>query len=256
MAKHKEKLRKNKKISEESINKEPEDSLEPPAWMECTWRRMPCNKKDCGICGRAQKEKAPNSSNAAAAREEKDQSVPNSPTGEKEAFQREVDEIADPGIVLEDMTNTLQEGIEILQKIAQEEGVSLDLRDIKVPPRPSTFPLYKEINTWREYIFDLADEADMMGELWTETADAADLFWYVNIISAKSYRQLANRWHLKQRDGYGDFDHAYTRRVLKECLRITRSGLSRLAHLNTEQKGELMLALSHLSGIEKKILSI
>ncbi len=207
------------------------DNLKMPKWVECTWRRVPCGKDDCPICGRIKKDR-----------------------------QRHIEKGEDPDDlknVFEDAGRNLKEALEMIKKDA--EGMNIDIiniKDIKEPPEPEEFPLYQASREWGKEISKIRDEAELSGNWWIYTEEAADLFWYANTLMAKTYRQLCNRWHIKNGDDYGDFDYQYTGYVLKECLKILKRSLKELIDSNYFQKKKLESIYSNLLNLEKQIIKI
>jgi len=202
-----------------------------PKWMECTWRRVPCGRDDCPICGRIKKDR-----------------------------QRHIEKGEDPDdirSVFEDVGRNFKEVLQMIKKDAESRGFDItNIENIKEPPEPEEFPLYGEIEKWNKSVMVLRDTAQVLGEFWIHTEAAADLFWYANTLIAKTYRQLCNKWHIENDDEYGDFDYQYTGYVLKECLKILKKSLEELSKNNSFQKKELDLILSQLLKLEKQIIKI
>ena len=201
-----------------------------PKWMECTWRRVPCGKDDCPICGRINRDR-----------------------------QQHIEKGEDPDdlkSVFEDVDQNFKEALEIIKKDAESKGFNItNIENIKEPPNPKEFSLYREVEKWNKSAMALGDMAKAFGEFWVYTEPAADLFWYANTLMTKTYRQLCNRWHIKNGDDYGEFDRQYTGYVLKECLEILKKSLKELAD-SYPQKQELNLLYSNLLKLEKKIIKI
>lgn len=201
-----------------------------PKWMECTWRRVPCGRDDCPICGRI-----------------------------KEDRQRHIEKGENPDDlknVFENVSQSFKEALQIIKKDAESKGFNItNIENIKEPPEPKEFPLYGEIEKWNKSIMAFGDIAQALGEFWIHTEAAADLFWYANTLMAKTYRQLCNRWHIENGDDYGKFDYQYTNYVLKECLKVLKKSLKELSN-NYSQKQELNSIYSNLLKLEKKITNI
>lgn len=217
---------KNKKLSLPGVD------FKFPRWMECTWRRVPCNKKSCAICGKVNKHIAAH-------------------------MDYEDHDMHDVGVEFEDITHSLRHALEMIKRDAKRLGIDISNIDtIKDPPRPSAFPLYRKVNAWNKGVFELYETAHDEGALWIFTEAAADLSWYAELIASKTYRQLCNRWHLDQGDQYGDIDYAYTQYVLSECFVIIKQSLNELTRLLSEHKGELVSVYSSFLKFEKVITEI
>lgn len=199
-----------------------------PKWMECTWRRVPCGKITCKVCRHTL-------SHAHAGQE-------------TENFEA----------AMEDVGYHLKSALDMLRKEAERLGIEMNNLHtiIATPPKPTKFSLYRTIKQWRDAVFDLEMDAENAGSWWLYTESAADLFWYANMITTKVYRQLCNRWHMKKENNYGKLDYQYTNYVLNECLAITKFSLRELSLMQSEQKGELMLALTSLAKLEENIKKI
>lgn len=181
-----------------------------PEWMDCAWRRVPCGKHTCPICGRIARQR-----------------------------EKHIKEGKNPDsieTVFEDVGTELQEALAMIKKDAEQRGIDiLNLDDIKEPPKALEFPLWWRVNKWGQEIFLFAKEAEKNGQFWLQTESAADLLWYGNTLAVKTHRQLCNRWHIEEKDGYGEFDLAYTAGVLKECLRILKESLTVLERVYNGQ---------------------
>ena len=200
-----------------------------PKWMDCAWRRIPCNKDNCPICGRIKKDR-----------------------------QRHIKKGEDPDSlesVFEDVGRNFKETLEMIKKDCEAKGIKLtNIDNIQEPPEPEEFSLYNKLNKWRKSVHNLRELAE--DDIWQYTEPAADLFWYINTITAKTYRQLTNRWEIEHGDEYGGIDYEYTRYVIKECLKILKNSLKELISLNPKQKIGLMLIHDKLLKLEKEILNI
>lgn len=200
-----------------------------PKWMDCTWRRIPCGKITCPICGTIKKDR------------EKHLAKGQNPDDIK--------------VVLDDLGNTFREVMRMIKTDAKKHGIDItNIEKIKEPPRPEKFPLYREVEKWRGNVLACAHGTE--DNFWTFTEEAQDLFWYTNILTAKTYRQLCNRWHLDNESDYGDYDYQYTHRVLLESLEILQKSLSKLIPVGSAQKGKLMLISASLMNLKNKILDI
>lgn len=189
--------------SDKQNKQAPESEFTMPAWMDCTWRRVPCWQDDCPLCGRIKQDR-----------------------------QKHLDRGEDPDTieaVLEDAGANLQDALAMIKQDAEEQGIDIEnIDDIQEPPRPEEFKLYKQVKQWTQLVRQLRQEATQAREAWLETEAAADLFWYAGILGAKTYRQLCNRWHLQQGDAYGEEDYKYTQYVLEEILKLIFQALKEL----------------------------
>lgn len=207
------------------------EDFKMPEWIECVWRRAACGKESCKICGRILRDR-----------------------------QKHIEKGEDPDDLksaLEDVGDNFKEAMMMVKKDAERLGIDLEnIDDIKEPPEPEKFPFYRKIQKWHKMVSQIGKDAEASGDLWLGTEAAADLFWYKNTLLAKVYRELCNIWHIEQKDGYGDFDYDYTSYVINECLKILKQSLSELSLLNSSQKPQLMIALSHLTLLEKQIFKV
>jgi len=201
-----------------------------PKWMECTWRRQPCDKESCPICGRIKRDRA------------------------KHLAQGE-----DPNsieTVLEDVSNNFKKALAMIKADAEAKGFDItNIDNIQEPPEPDQFPLYLKVKNWRNDIYRLAEQAEENLDAWPELEVGKDLLWYVNTVIAKTYRQLCNRWHIEQGDDYGEEDYQYTQHVLNECLLIIRKSLNDLIKMYPEQK-KFNIILIIITGLEPELLKI
>lgn len=202
-----------------------------PTWMDCAWRRLPCEKEDCPLCSQMTKDR------------------------EKHIAKGE-----DPdsmSAALDDVGDYFKKTLKAIKKSAKENGLNLvDVKKLKEPPEPHAFPVYHKVNNWREGIQNIAENSDDVSSSWLFSEAGEDLLWYSNTLAAKTYRQLTNRWHLEGGSDYGDFDHEYTEYVLNECVQLLKSALGELIDMNTVQQGKFSIALMSLAGLEEDIVKI
>ncbi len=201
-----------------------------PKWMECTWRRAPCGKDDCPICGRIKKD--------------------------RQKHIEKGEDPDDPKFTIEDIGQNLKEALQIIKEDAESRGFDItNIKDIQEPPQSKEFPLYNKVEEWNKSVRALENTAEASAEFWLHTEEAADLFWYANILMARTYRQLCNKWHIKNGDDYGEFDRQYTGCVLKECLEILKKSFKGLADSYPQKQGLNSLYLTLLK-LEKEIIKI
>lgn len=202
--------------------------------LGCGWRRVRCGKDDCFFCTRV------------AAEQERLR---------EQGEGGELDGTFMP--VLEDEAPYFGEAIAAIQEDAARRGIEIEnIDELRAPPKPEAFPLYHRIAAWKESIRELAEQADARHEFWMFTEDAADLFWYADMLSAKAYRQLCNRWFEKERVPHGDFDAAYTGRVLVECIEILKGAFDKLTEHESPSQKALRQARDELSELEAELASL
>ena len=205
--------------------------LEMPKWMECVWRRVPCGKDECPICGKIKKDR-----------------------------QKHIDKGENPDDlkhVFEDVGSDFRKVLQFIKKDAAKRGIDItNIDDIKEPPEPEKFPLYRKVEKWIKSVGQLRNNAELLNEFWLNTEEAADLFWYASIFLAKVYRQLYNKWEIENEGNYGDFDYEYTGKVISECLKILKKALENLICKNYKQKIELSNIYSKLLELEKNVAKI
>lgn len=214
---------------EKKLTKRKTRPKEIPQWMECTWRRKPCQRDDCPICGKIKKDQA------------------------KQLIKGENPN--DIAVILADVGQNLKEVLLMIQQDARKKGFEItNLKNIKEPPLPENFPLYQEVSGWQKSVFSLIENPK--AGFWAYTEDAQDLFWYANTLSAKVYRQLCNRWEIEQGADYGKFDYQYTSYVINECLKTIEASLGRLIAVGSIDKGKLIFIAAQMLLFKKKIISV
>ena len=123
-------------------------------------------------------------------------------------------------------------------------------------PKPNEFPFYKEVKDWLEVVISIAEESKRMDNFWVFTEEAADLFWYMNVLSAKTYRQLCNRYLIENENDENKVDYNYTNYVLKETVKKIKKSLKIIADNNQSQRSELEDAFERISEMEERIFNI
>ena len=219
----------NRKIKKSNSQKKTKFTM--PKWMDCAWRRERCQQKDCPICSRIEKDR-----------------------------ERHLKRGEDPDTLeaaLADVGTQFKEILSTIKADAARHGFKIsNIDNVKEPPEPHKFPLYNKVFDWRQDIYNTAYESDEVSSSWLYTEAAEDLLWYANTLIAKTYRQLCNRWHIKEGDEYGQEDFDYTRYVLKECFSILKHSLAELTKMDITQKGKFTIALVMLNSLEREILKI
>lgn len=202
-----------------------------PEWMDCTWRRVPCGRDDCPICGKINKQR-----------------------------QKHIEKGEDPDdleCVFEDVSEDFKETFKLLEKDAEKMGIDLDnLEEVEEPPEPEEFELYKKVKEWRDDIMEMIKQGSAEGAAWLETEAGRDLAWYGNTIMAKTYRQLSNRWELDKGGDYAKEDLDYTYYVLEEALKILDKALSDLQENVADYSQKFRLAQMFLRNLKEEILNI
>jgi hypothetical protein len=202
-----------------------------PTWMDCAWRRLPCEKEDCPLCSQIAKDRERHLAKG-----------------------EDPDEIS---VALEDVGNYFKKTLKAIRKSAKENGLNLlNMKKLKEPPEPQDFPMYHKVNNWRNGIHDIADDSDDVSSTWLFSDAGEDLLWYSNALAAKTYRQLTNRWHLQSGSDYGDFDYEYTQYVITECVQLLKKALGELIDMEIAQRGKFSIALMSLAGFENDIKKI
>ncbi|MGM0438912.1 MAG: hypothetical protein ACQEP3_00535 [Patescibacteria group bacterium] len=150
---------------------------------------------------------------------------------------------------IEEENSLFQRG-EFLIEVAGEKGTEENL------PGPEEFPFYLEIKEWLEEIISIADKSKNSGDFWIFTEEAADLFWYMNVVSAKIYRQLCNRYLIENSEKDKAVDYKYTRYVLTEALKKIKKAIKEISKSNPTQIRELREAKEKIEDLEEKIFNI
>ena len=209
------------------------EDFKMPEWMDCVWRRVPCGKDECKICGKIKQDRL-----------------------------RHIMKGEDPDdmkSVFEDVGNSLGETLAMVKQHAAEMGIditNINEAELEEPPEPDAFPLYQKVAEWQGEVARIIKNADLRGSAWLLTEAAADLGWYKNTLLSKIYRQFCNRWHLDRGDEYGEVDCKYTKYVLDECLKTLEKSLVELSAIGSPQSGELKYCFDRLQKLKKFILLI
>ncbi len=140
---------------------------------------------------------------------------------------------------------------EFLMNAAEEDGSGEE----KIP-NPEDFPFYIEVRDWLDELLLIAEKSRERGEFWIFTEEAADLFWYMNVLSAKTYRQLSNRYLIENSGKNNKVNYNYTNYVLKESVKKIKKSLKIIADNNQSQRSELEDAFEKISDMEERIFNI
>jgi hypothetical protein len=211
---------------------ESDDDFEYPAWQECTWRRVPCNKPDCPMCGRIQRQR-----------------------------QKHIDQGEDPDdieYVMADVKETFKETFELLKKNTKDLNIDFENldEDCVSEPEPEEYLIYNNLMEWRRKVYDLANQARSMKAWWVDTDPGKDLTWYANLLPSKVYRLLIDLWEIKNQDQDVKFDYDYTKYVIRECLKSIYQAFEQLAVFDTDKKQPFTNLQKQLKSLEKEILLI
>lgn len=202
-----------------------------PEFMDCTWRRVACDKFECKICGKIKRDRM--------------------------AHVIKGEDPDDMKNVFEDVGTSLREALIMIKKDAEKRGIDIENikeDELQKPPEPEEFPLYKKVETWHKSATKLVQHAEKASSAWLLTEAGADLVWYKNTILVKTYRQLCTRWELNREQEYGEFDFNYTKYVLGECFNILKKSLKEL--FASMQLKEFNILLTKLAKLEKEVMSI
>lgn len=181
-------------------------------WLDCGWKRVPCGKRSCPLCGRVARDRE------AMIREGKDPDLP------ENAF--------------ESVGAGLSEALMMIKKDAEEMGIDItNLEEIDDVPEPDAFPLARNAQEWYEALLRLSERETKRAAPWLLTESSADLFWYAGTYQAKLYRQLCNKWHMDRGHAYGSFDQIYTKGVLEQVSDILRKSFDILLDLCPDLTG-------------------
>lgn len=202
-----------------------------PEWEDCVWKRVPCGKDECPICGRIKQNRWRNI-------------VKGKNPDDMES-------------VFEDVKNIFKETIALLKADCKRQGIDLD--DIgqtnePEPPKPEEFPLYLKIKEWRDSVFKLATSKG--SAFWLATEEAQDLLWYANILTAKTYRQLCNKWEMERDHEYTDADYDHTKKVISESLKIIKKSLLSADNLGNGLKVRFEKSGKALADLESELVEI
>lgn len=139
---------------------------------------------------------------------------------------------------------------EFLMDIAGEEEEGKDNL-----PEPDEFPFYREVRNWLDGVVEIAENSRYRDDFWIFTEEATDLFWYMNVLSSKTYRQLCNRYLIENSEE-GKVDYRYTNYVLKESVKRIKKSLKEIIKNDPSQKEKLDDLFKGVSELEERIFNI
>lgn len=206
-------------------------SFEMPTWEDCAWKRIPCGKDNCPICGKIKRNRWRHIIKG--------------------------DDLDDMKAVFDDVADIFKEMMELIRTDCARCGIDLeniDESNESGPPEPEKFVLWRKINKWRDKIRKLAEDEGLA--FWVATEEAQDLFWYSNILAVKTYRQLCNEWELKHGDEFAEIHYEYTKRVILESLKIIKKSLLSASGLREDLRFEFEKVGEALEVLEKELLAI
>ena len=202
-----------------------------PRWMDCSWKRIACGEDSCPVCGKIKKEKEKHIKNG---------EDPN-----------------DVSITLDDLSNIFKKILRDIKKEAKTKGVDISkIKSKKDPPAPSEFSLYNEVKKWRDSMFFIIKRTVIRRETLVYTEAFDDFIWYADILPIKTYRQLCNKWEIKNGKKNNDYDYVYTKHVLDECLKFLNEALATLMVFNSDEKHLFIINAASLMFLEKEIRKI
>lgn len=210
------------------------DGFAIPQWWRCQWQRLGCGEDSCRLCGRINRDRRKH-----MARGEDPDS---------------------PEAALADVAGAFHETMTMLRQDAKRRGIDLshvDEEELREPPEPDTFLLYRQVMRWRKKMSDIvAGVCRSDGDSWTKTEAAKDLGWYGNLLPVKVYRQLCSRWE-REHDpaGYSEVDYQYTRYVIGQILVRLKKALARLT-ATAENPVLFMLLAAQLNELEYDLATL
>ncbi len=136
-----------------------------------------------------------------------------------------------------------------------ENFINSDFLDNKKTPKPEEFPFYFEVKNWIDDFISVSENSLNNSDFWIFTEEAADLFWYLNVLGQKVYSQLCNRYLIEKGEKrFSEYD--YDRYVLIESIRIIKKSVKIILEINPTQAESLKYLLKKLSLMEERIFNI
>ena len=206
------------------------ETFDMPAWQDCGWRRITCEKESCPMCGRQKKHR-----------------------------QKCLNRGLDPDSMeaaMDCVQETFSEVGDMLRTDAARFGVDLNnLEDVKEtePPSMESYQICAKVMKWRDAVYNLFGEAESWGDGWQNSEAGQDLSWYANLLPVKLYRALCAKWEMKNDDRGAWVDYIYTKYAVEEILKIIKNSLVSLrGELNCRQMNFMFLQ-SELAEVAKDI---
>ena len=172
--------------------------------LDCAWKRIPCGSDSCPICGRINRDR-----------------------------RKFISQGKDPDSlesVFESVGAQLAETLAMVKKDTDRMGIDItNLDDVKDAPEPESFPLALKAEKWYKNLMKYVQKENETSAAWLLTEESLDLRWYAGTLNVKIYRQLCNRWYIDNEKDYGEFDYAYTTKVLDEVCEIINRAFQKLA---------------------------
>lgn len=192
-----------------------------PKWLDCSWKRIPCGKKSCKICGPLIQPEIPGES------------------------------------TLKNVEKILSQTLEIIKKGNGEQKAEFAaVKNLLKFESPEKFALVLQINDWRSNVFGLVRQSYILEKEWLDSEAAADVTWYSNVLCSKVYRQHLNRQEIEKGKRSARADYEYTQSVLKTCVRILRKATSLIYIFDLEHRDCWVALQTELRNLEKGILNI
>ena len=202
--------------------------FEAPDWWECQWRRLPCNRPECPLCGRLMKQRF------------------------KHQFKGEDPDSMEAGI--EDIGDSLAETMMMLRQDAERFGIDLNaIPEGETESPPEEFPISKKATGW---LLRFHEFAKRTGGEWADTEAGQDLMWYANYIPPKAYRALCSVWRFDKGQIDEKIDYEYTKYVLEECVRIAKEAFAILISMPLDCGKEFSALYLRFLEVEEDVLSI
>lgn len=196
-------------------------AIKLPLWLDCTWRRVPCSKKQCPVCSLLTEEEK-----KLLAR------------GEGEEF------VCD---VLDDLRYSIAESFlaVIETPVRSQHG-----RRAFAKRSPRRFPLYRTVDRWHEQLHDVYSDGDNAESFWVQTSDAADVDWYVHVLLDFVHRQLLYLERNSVQSLRTSIPAAYACYVIQLTTELIKDGLNRLALLDSTEKGALIMIAGKFTQVQ------
>lgn len=193
-----------------------------PRWLSCTWRREPCGKRSCPVCGVLSRECRVLRAGGASDDE-----------------------------VLSAIDDLRYDIADAFLKIVHIPSVSR----VRTPRRVSLYgslrykSLYRALDSWHEELHEIYDEAFDINAFWRESVDAADLDWYAHILL--DYFERLREYQTVQ-----SVARRYAVSVAHEAAQMMVKCLHSIALCDSAQKGALILLSHRFTPLYKELMQL